>query len=66
GERVSARAEKTVPAREAEGQAAGRPFFCILFFGRAKKSMKEKFSLVPTLNVGTRERGNSSKTKASF
>ncbi|MDY6822218.1 MAG: hypothetical protein SWH68_00230, partial [Thermodesulfobacteriota bacterium] len=39
---VSARAEKTVPAREAEGQAAGRPFFCILFFGRAKKSMKVK------------------------
>ncbi|MDY6822314.1 MAG: hypothetical protein SWH68_00725, partial [Thermodesulfobacteriota bacterium] len=43
--RVSARAEKTVPAREAEGQAAGRPFFCILFFGRAKKSMKKVFSL---------------------
>ncbi|MDY6825088.1 MAG: hypothetical protein SWH68_15045, partial [Thermodesulfobacteriota bacterium] len=38
--RVSARAEKTVPARVAGGQAAGRPFFCILFFGRAKKSMK--------------------------
>ncbi|MDY6825198.1 MAG: hypothetical protein SWH68_15620, partial [Thermodesulfobacteriota bacterium] len=40
--RVSARAEKSVPAREAEGQAAGRPFFCILFFGRAKKSMNDK------------------------
>ncbi|MDY6823321.1 MAG: hypothetical protein SWH68_05910 [Thermodesulfobacteriota bacterium] len=43
--RVSARAEKTAPAREAEGQAAGRPFFCILFFGRAKKSMNEKGSV---------------------
>ncbi|MDY6825431.1 MAG: hypothetical protein SWH68_16785 [Thermodesulfobacteriota bacterium] len=38
GRRVSARAEKTVPARVAEGQAAGGPFFCILFFGGLVKS----------------------------
>ncbi|MDY6824070.1 MAG: hypothetical protein SWH68_09815 [Thermodesulfobacteriota bacterium] len=49
--RVSARAEKTVPARVAEGQAAGRPFFCILFFGRAKKSMKEKMGRLAQIAV---------------
>ena len=56
--RVSARAEKTVPAREAEGPAAGRPFFCILFFGRAKKSMNEKLGCLAQIAEKTKPRAS--------
>ncbi|MDY6825362.1 MAG: hypothetical protein SWH68_16440, partial [Thermodesulfobacteriota bacterium] len=38
-EKASLRGKPKAPKYQID---AGRPFFCILFFGRAKKSMNEK------------------------